>query len=417
MKDDEPKSDSSFSAEQLSSGSRDDSTITSTVETSQQIHDLAQKYSSKQRGSVNYRKAWRHWSRLAVDAIREELAEHHIAPMSEQDEANFQNLAYRLGVAADYGEMPSFENSGARTGYALDYFCRARLLSDILIVDDAMVPDFWSNNDSNDADTDTDRNILSCDVEDRYPLFPVSSTTSRCNITSLGGGPGFDFVAAALVAQFRNSGRREGGQGKHDDDLRTLMSIDTTILDYEDGWEDLVNAMESATQNVILESHDRYKCRWGGRCDITKSIYDEVNVGWTETMLPNTNIWTCQYCIAENANKLRDSNYIFFKELFEAAKVGSVFILTETTPRLWPELYDLIIDTEPYKYYMEVGFVNMRGEQMILQKKCIASNNKKLSAKDEGLLHRFRMYSNRNEGRVSKGWIRQTPKIHECVNM
>jgi len=56
----------------------------------------------------------------------------------------------------------------------------------------------------------------------------------------------------------------------------------------------------------------------------------------------DTQLFICQYCVAENAVKLRQSNFIFFQQLFQTAEENSLFVFTETTHRLWPDFLDLI---------------------------------------------------------------------------
>ena len=45
-----------------------------------------------------------------------------------------------MGVASDVGLMPSFEDPGAWSGYALEFFCRARNLADLYV--DASKPNY-----------------------------------------------------------------------------------------------------------------------------------------------------------------------------------------------------------------------------------------------------------------------------------
>jgi hypothetical protein len=139
--------------------------------------------------------------------------------------------------------MPSFGDPGCRSGYALNYFCRARLLADLLI-DTGSLPAFFA--------------------ERMEELFrPEDGVTKSCRIASIGGGPGYDFVSAALVATFIANSSSGGGQA---------TKIHGTVFDYEEGWHDLVPAMSRATCTVLeLESHPQTSfCDWGGKCDITR---------------------------------------------------------------------------------------------------------------------------------------------------
>ena len=85
--------------------------------------------SVKQRGSESYRRSYNKWSSTALEHIQAHLGTN--LPVAPDADATAQ-LGFELGVAADYGQMPSFGDGGARAGYALDYFCRVKLLGDVL---------------------------------------------------------------------------------------------------------------------------------------------------------------------------------------------------------------------------------------------------------------------------------------------
>lgn len=109
-------------------------------------------------------------------------------------------------------------------------------------------------------------------------------------------------------------------------------------------------------------------------------------------------------CIAENAVNLRGSDFVFFRDLFEAAHVNSVFIFTETTPRIWPALVKVM---EQHCPYMDVRFVNVRGWQMICRKKAKTTTTFSLGQQDLDKVSQFERYSESNQRRIESGWIRQ----------
>jgi hypothetical protein len=305
---------------------------------------------------------------LTTLSIRHELSENLPSPV---DRERFENLAFRLGVAADKGEMPSFSDQGARSGYALDFFCRARNLAGLFILeqDDPSFPAGWSD-------------------------AMLNTPNATFNLTSLGGGPGFDFVAAALASTFYAAGNGEA------------PSIHATILDYEEGWSNLVQAMDAATRNVLQQP--QMSCCWGGKCDITKPIAHTDNAACLAE-ISSTQLWTCQYCIAENRHLLRASNYVFFQDLFEAAPEGAMFLFTETTPRIWPDFCNLVAE---HCGYMEVGFPSKKGRQMVLRKQSSENKNRRfLSDKDVELLKDFENISELHERKLQAGWERQEQKI------
>lgn len=218
------------------------------------------------------------------------------------------------------------------------------------------------------------------------------------NLISLGGGPGFDFVAAALISSFN--------AGMHGE----ISPIKATILDYESGWSTLVNAMGNATNN-ILSSKEQMTCSWGGVCDITKPLDHPSNVACLAHINSTATIWTCQYCVAENAIALRDSDYVFFRNLFEKVPVGTVFIFSETTPRLWPEFYSLLLEEcEKNKdIALNIGFPYKRGPLMVIQKN-MKSSSPMINNKDLRALQAFEKYSEKHDQLMDTGWERQKSK-------
>lgn len=360
-------------------------TISSTIVSAGELQELARKSGLRQRGSKSYRKAWTHWKHLAVDSIRYELEALLPDPVNEVE---LESLSFSLGVAADTGEMPSFEAAGARSGYALDYFCRARLLADLLVdVDSPTLPAFWNDEVSR-------WHALMGGKKDR------STHTPTCNMTSLGGGPGFDFVACALVSSFLSAGNSED-----------IVAINATILDYEPGWENLVGVMNDATQK-LLPYESKMSCHWGGICDITKPLDHPSNSDCLNN-IDFTTIWTCQYCVAENAKQLRDSDYVFFRDLFQAAVVGSVFIITETTPRLWPEFYELLLEHNEKNpdVLLKIGLPYVRGPHMAIYKTDVISGEAPMiEDRDMERLRSYEEYSYNHEKLMESGWERQKSK-------
>lgn len=241
------------------------------------------------------------------------------------------------------------------------------------------------------------------------------------NVMSLGGGPGYDFCAVALVASFRGAGISH----------RTAP-INATVLDYEPGWSSLVHAMQEATTTMLLlpsttTRKKKMTCQWGGSCDITKPLHHASNADCLVT-LASTSLFTCQYCVAENANQLKKSGYIFFRNLFETAASGSLFIFTEVTPRLWPDFYQIVVElNEETKgtVTMKIGFPNIRGPQMTILKTAdddknhhrgeesfLSSSSPVIKESDLELLQHFENYSQKQEEKMKTGWTRTMSKQH-----
>ena len=356
---------------------------------SDEIGTLSLQLAKKTIGSTRYLKLWRRWSDLGMEYIRDDLTNnlpHPIDPVAKSE------LDANLGHGADLGIMPSFEDPGARSGYSVNLFCRVSLLADLLVNTGGTVPPFFTkgvcdlfyiHDDDDDDDDDT-------------------KTSTTCRLVSIGGACGYDFVSAALVASFHSS---------------NTVVVRATVFDYEEGWEDLVNAMSVSTDTALQYYNHDHSCTFGGKCDITKPLSDPVNAG-TREALDSTDLWTCQYCIAENAVQLRESKFSFFVGLFGAAKEGALFVFTETTHRLWPELLDVAlattIHTEQGKGMssFEVGFPgvggrNKTGRQMVLRKTegAVISDDQLL------LCEEFRRDSRMHIQRLKNGVVRQKKRV------
>jgi hypothetical protein len=330
-----------------------------------------------------YLKSWRHWSTLAIDKIRTELI--HQLP-NEIDQDKFEHLWFNLGVAADNGTIQpsSFGDPGARSGYAVQFFCRARSLAD-LFMEIGALPDFVQ---------ESFHDIL-------YNPLEQDMTT---RLVSIGGGPGYDFVGVTLASTFYGAGT-------------TATSIHGTVFDYEEGWYDLVKAMSTSTQLALHGVDNDYDetqktrntCDWGGKCDITVSLSHPSNVGCLKEV-STADLWVCQYCVAENYIKLRKSNYIFFVDIFKAAKDGALFVFTETTHRLWPEFVDVIIEHKEFEFEVAFSSVSMRGKsgpQMILRKKQGATIAEDMLE----LCDNYRQIFQLHDQKMKKGILRQPKKV------
>ena len=352
------------------------------IPTSNDLINLAIKNSVKKLGSSYYLKGWRHWRTLAIESIRSDLSENLPHPA---DKAKFENLFFRLGVAADQGEMPSFSDAGARSGYALEFFCRARNLADLFTLD-TFNTRYSLSNEWVDA-------LLATPMLGGTKLLDVDK--KEYNMVSLGGGPGFDFVGAALAAYFNTIGKT------NDNDV---LPIHATIFDYEEGWGNLVDAMNESTCNILQNS--KFNSEWGGKCDITKSMTDPSNHACL-AKVQSTQLWTCQYCVAENANSLRQSNFVFFRELFNLSPTGTLFIFTETTPRIWPDLCRVVEKDCDSK--LQVGF-SKSGRQILLRKdldcKSMMMNEYHLEQ-----LQEFERIVECHEKKISSGFERQQQKV------
>ena len=213
----------------------------------EELRTLAFASRRKMKGSMSSFQAWRHWSKLTIQQIRSDL-EQSLA--TRVDTQALEDLSFSLGVAADVGAMPSFANEGARAGYAVHYFCRAQLMADLMLFS-------------------SESHFLQETVDN---LFGSNKT---CRISSLGGGPGFDFVAAALLASYQSQQQQQQGTPP--------TTLQATIFDYQEGWSPLVEKMSESVHTVLGGSHS---CDFE-RCDITVPLLDPVNAACRQDITRN----------------------------------------------------------------------------------------------------------------------------------
>lgn len=351
-----------------------------TVASPQALKDLVNANRNRTPGSLRYEKSWKTWSQMAIESIRYELS---ITSQSEIDHDGFSKLFFKLGEAADRGDMPSFTCAGSRSGYALDFFCRARLLADLLwkIEENPTIPANWKSNGP-------------------FPLRNIfRDKTSKCRLVSIGSGPAYDFVAAALLAEFSNASHS------------TTSTVDAIAFDYEEGWKDAVRDMSVSTAATLM-TDGQHSCQWGGTCDITKPLSDPINTA-CKAELNSFDIFVCQYCVAENANALRQSKFAFFRDALLQAPMGALFILTETTTRLWPEFVDL---AEELDCNLQIGFVRnvgrgKNGPYLMIRKLHFLTPQPIMTSDQRILYNEFQSLKTMHERKLSTGWERQQRKI------
>ena len=272
------------------------------------IQDLAVKAGLKVPGSSQHRKLWRQFCHRFVEEVQDNLRRN--SEFAAIDGVAARSLESDLGaIGANTGVTPDFSNESALRGYTLNHFGRARLLGDLVALRD---PDWLEGRIAELFSRGSGQGIKS-------PKPP-----SRVKVASLGGGPGYDYVSLSALTEFRQGPR-----------------VYTTVYEHETLWRDIVSSVERATHSIL--SNDRHKCDFA-RCDITLPLCN-VNADVADAT-NSTHIFTCCYCIAENAVALRDQDWAFFRHLFQEANNGTLFCFTDTTHRLWPELFHVARDAK-----------------------------------------------------------------------
>ena len=346
------------------------------------IQDLAAKATLKVPGSTSHRKLFRHYLNCFVDDIQESL-HRDINFTSHVNADATRGLESALGsIGANQGIMPDFSNKDALRGYALQHFGRARMLGDLMTRPDK--PEWLG---SRVAELFTGSSGSDEQQMGRDDLPPI-------NMVSLGGGPGYDFVAAAALSEFRRG-----------------RDVRCKVFEYEKAWESIVASIERATQNLYAETK-RHTCGFG-RCDITLPISDVTNVDLARKVdiATEDTLYSCCYCINENAVALRQRNWVFFQDLFHNAIVGNLFLILDTSHRLWPDLATIAKDagmyySTPHVRYGKAGyhFVAYKGEK---RPDALYYN----TAISEDLLQRFKFDNEAHMGRLGRGWKRHERKI------
>lgn len=341
------------------------------------LYELSQKSSRKWFGSKGYHQAWSTWLNCATKTIRYQVSQNLAHPV---DVDATKKLEWELGNAADHGQMPCFSHAGSRSGYALDFLaCRVRRLARVLLpIDATMVND----------------GILE-------RLGTLLLHQDECKVTSIGGGPGYDYVAMCLVAVFLNIPNSR---------TRRQTRIQGIVFDYEPGWSDVVHTMEQSTNTVLSDITGNLRanrstdnsCKFGGKCDITKSLNDPVNAA-CGTAIASTDLFVCQYCVAENAQKLRESDFVFFRNAFEQASEGTIFVVSEVTHRLWPDLVQIVEELGGF----DVTFVPSRSEQLVLEKKA----GSRVSSQIISRCADMRLDDKRHNHKLKNGFVRPIRKV------
>lgn len=346
------------------------------ISSPEELQELVEKVAQKVPRSKKYDAAMRNWCTKSVEAIRYHLSQNLPHPA---DPEAFGELFFNLGTAADRGEMPSFACPKARAGYAIEFMCRARLITDLFLnkyiepaSEDAYASKFCNNRNSDEI---------------------IDKT---CRILSLGGGPGYDYLGVLLADTFGTA-----GLGK--------TRIEGIVFDYEEGWQDLVEAMNTATQLALVNDNKSF-VKWGGGCDITKPLSDPSNAA-CKSEVASSDLIICQYCVAENAKRLRDSEFCFFADLFEKAADNTTIVVTEVTPRIWPEITDVILQRPDGGKGFSIDFLRaikrQLGPQLVVQKR----EGNTISTAELAACEEFRRLQELHERKIQNGFTRQPKKV------
>ncbi|CAK0896404.1 unnamed protein product, partial [Prorocentrum cordatum] len=219
------------------------------------------------------------------------------------DETTAAALERHLGLAARAGVMANFSDEGARAGYTLKHLpSRTQYVTNTL----------FRASQSKSWLSETLRSLL------------VGRLC--CQVLSIGGGPGFDFAAAVLLAMWL------APMGSH------RVTIHACIFDYEPGWAVCADAVSSAVRQKFGQ-HNRSSC---GFVDIRKPLAHPSNAPFKLAAAGQEGqmLVVASYVVSENARELERTRFAFFEELFASALPGTLFVFIDTTHREWPDLLE-----------------------------------------------------------------------------
>ena len=399
-----------------------------------EAQDLIEKESLKIYGSLQHTKLRRTYTNVFCDTVRAGLREK--IQMRYNDNGNGANddntsaaaaaaavatkkLEADLGgIGADQGIMPDFSNKEALYGYTLNHFGRVRLTSELVTSKSLSEPDWLSFRVSE---------LLSSSSSQRRNNN-TDADSDDLSIASLGGGGGYDFVAFSALSEFLKG-----------------PSIKTTVYEYEPAWKDIVSDIEMVVQDSCSSNNNNsgsgsasasgqqqprdhhqhlHKCGFEFG-DITSPLDASTNEA-IASMVNSTEIFSCSYVIAENAVKLQQNKFEFFRQLFSEAADGSLFFFTETTHRLWPDLIDLASRQDDNNSFMRYTLNRIRhgksGWQLALLKDSSTAGNISFSSRscskseevravEKELIERFKRDNIAHQLRIDRGWKRDEKKV------
>mmetsp|Transcript_23313 Transcript_23313/g.26127 ORF Transcript_23313/g.26127 Transcript_23313/m.26127 type:complete len:416 (-) Transcript_23313:244-1491(-) len=377
------------------------------------VQDLVERASFKIYGSSKHSKLRRHhinvFSEVVRAGLREKMRDDNIDDNDFLDTAGTKKLEADLGRGANQGIMPDFSNKKTLRGYTLNHFGRCRLLSDLVTQTkpdwlSSRVSELFGRNTKKHATISTGTPVSSPGNDNNFLIHTVScKRNDDISVASLGGGCGYDFVAISALSDFLRGPR-----------------IQATVYEYEPAWKNIVADVETIVRancsnndgntNDVTGPQRQHECGFE-LCDITSALDASTNEA-IASVVDSTNIFSCSYVVAENAVKLRQNKFEFFRQLFLEASNGSLFFFTETTHRLWPEFIDLA-----QRCSIRVSTRHIRcgkaGWQLVLLKDSAAgssNSNSLISVEERELYERFKRDNIAHLLRLDRGWKRDERK-------
>jgi hypothetical protein len=276
---------------------------------------------------------WKSWSHAQLKLVLDLVLAHQEI---KADSAAWEKLSSSLSVALIEGIMPEgFQDGGARAGYTLGrLMSRSQKVADSLLHQPSR--DFWLRGALRELlvrdNARTEREGEKEGEENRKG--GKEGGREACRVLSVGGGPGFDFIALVLLSDFFGLGFEE------------TLPIDALVTDYEPSWR----SDASYVARAVAQSQPQRRPFAGSTAmhsadfataDITLPMAHADNEDLASVLrAPPVGglIFVASYVVAENAVRLREGKFIFFRDLARLAPPGSLFLMTETSHHMWPEV-------------------------------------------------------------------------------
>jgi hypothetical protein len=216
------------------------------------------------------------------------------------------DLIAGLKRATHAGERPPFSDDDARVHYVHEYAPQRCLTFSVALYDRICNRVFSS---------------LLIDHDQQSPVYALS----------IGGGPGFDFIALLLLGVHLLELHKYVGTRCDTDSVRTL---DLRVIDNEAGWQSQVEFMANKCLTYVrpapspLWTQSRCVFEWG---DITCADVDSIT-------LNRTDLFVFQYVILENAMLLRGCDWGMVRTVLRHAKKGAIVYVVDSSDALFPEV-------------------------------------------------------------------------------
>ena len=113
----------------------------------------------------------------------------------------------------------------------------------------------------------------------------------------------------------------------------------------------------------------------------------------------------CQFVLNENARALRASKFVFLREMFTVAAVGTAFLFMDVTHRMWPEVAEVAgpnfaVSTPRLSSQEKCHYALCLEKQSNTAQEMVSA--KKQSDEYDSLMQRFRLHKLAHDARMAR---------------